>query len=379
MAQNVGTPRFYISWGDYWSALGVPMQNYNKLNPSQTTKSTATVGGDEWAWVDSEYWVDIINNAGDASSISHALNNRNLKDADWCAFLGHDLDANSLLKPFIKQAAINIDNTAQSGHDHNTGSGLDIGVNYPIEHKGFSLLQKDGGLWDNDYTNQYDNQYNYIAYGIILKDYEVDISAATTVNLGCGIFGKTYDMPHSPDLNLKLSYEYDGVKNIQTKSGATLSNAMYTKPADWGDFGAWQLGNNQNYRTGRRSWDLSFSYLADTDVFPVNATQSYAAYSNNGYHTTTNNPTTGTIDINPESEYGGTAGQFQSNILGGQDFFSQVWNKTMGNALPFIFQPDSTNSNPDQFAICKFASDTLQYRQVAANIYNIKLKIEEVW
>ena len=70
---------------------------------------------------------------------------------------------------------------------------------------------------------------------------------------------------------------------------------------------------------------------------------------------------------------------FDFNVLHDNDFFSAVWNKTLGNALPFIFQPDNSNSNPDQFAICKFVNDTLQYEQVAHNTYNIKLKIEEVW
>ena len=67
------------------------------------------------------------------------------------------------------------------------------------------------------------------------------------------------------------------------------------------------------------------------------------------------------------------------DILTGTDFFSAVWNKTLGNALPFIFQPDNTNANLDQFAICKFVGDSLTYNQVANNVYNIKLKIEEVW
>ena len=45
------------------------------------------------------------------------------------------------------------------------------------------------------------------------------------IEIGSLLYGTYYDMPHSPDLNLKLSYEYDGVKNITTKGGATLRNA----------------------------------------------------------------------------------------------------------------------------------------------------------
>ena len=58
----------------------------------------------------------------------------------------------------------------------------------------------------------------------------------------------------------------------------------------------------------------------------------------------------------------------------------------MGGHLPFIFQPDggadvegAGNFNPDQFAICRFDMDSLQYDQVANNAYNVKLKIRESW
>ena len=34
--QNVGTPRFYISYGDWWSSLGFPTQRYHKISPTET-------------------------------------------------------------------------------------------------------------------------------------------------------------------------------------------------------------------------------------------------------------------------------------------------------------------------------------------------------
>ena len=164
-------------------------------------------------------------------------------------------------------------------------------------------------------------------------------------------------MPNSPDLDIKLSYEYDGVNTLQSKTGATTSNAMYVRPANWSS-PAWTLGAagrdwNMDDRTGRRTWDLSFSYLSDSDISPLNAQHSYF---------------TGSEEDN-----------FETNIMDGTDFFSTVWNKTLGNVLPFIFQPDNTNNEPDQFAICKFINDTLEYEQVAPNVYDIKLKIKEFW
>ena len=70
---------------------------------------------------------------------------------------------------------------------------------------------------------------------------------------------------------------------------------------------------------------------------------------------------------------------FQYNLLSDDNFFSQVWHPTLGGTLPFIFQPDSSNSNPDQFAICKFVDGSLKTTQTAHNVYDISLRIEEVW
>ena len=70
---------------------------------------------------------------------------------------------------------------------------------------------------------------------------------------------------------------------------------------------------------------------------------------------------------------------FTNTLLTDDNFFSQVWHKTLGGTLPFIFQPDNSNNNPDQFAIAKFDPNSLKATQSAHNVYDISLKIEEVW
>jgi len=180
------------------------------------------------------------------------------------------------------------------------------------------------------------------------------------VQLSSFSFGVTYTMPHSPDLSLTLTREYGGIKTIETKGGASLSNAFYTKPPKWGDAGAWELysgtpTNQALSRSGRRVWDLSFSYLQDSDVFPD--------LSNIGWE--------GTYDYDYEAS--------GNTLLDDDNFYSQVIHKTNGGQLPFIFQPDKDNNNPDQFAICKFDMKEFKFEQVANGVYNVKLKIREVW
>ena len=305
MAANVGTPRFYIDSGLYQQSIGA-------WTPEDDQKSLVQLNP--------------TNIVGKPSN--HIIVPR-ISPIRYIAFLGHN-----------------------GGSYYPYPGSEDVGQGIPQSE------------WMDDFEEIVNMTYDatteeYRGFSIgIFSDREdaegiMGVIADEDSTLGAVSIGNYYDMPHSPDLNLKLSYEYDGVKNIQTKGGSTLSNASYTKPAKWGSMGAWQLGtdavpNPTNFRSGRRVWDLSFSYLSDTDVMPVLGVQNYA-------------------------------GDDTTDILSGTDFFSAVWNKTMAGHLPFIFQPDNGNANPDQFAICRFDMKSLTYDQVANNVYNVKLKIRECW
>ena len=68
----------------------------------------------------------------------------------------------------------------------------------------------------------------------------------------------------------------------------------------------------------------------------------------------------------------------KTNPILADDSFNYVWNVTLGGALPFMFQPDNTNKNPDQFAICTFKENSLKVTQVAHNTYSISVTIDEL-
>lgn len=75
-----------------------------------------------------------------------------------------------------------------------------------------------------------------------------------------------------------------------------------------------------------------------------------------------------------------TAGDgFEYNMFTDDSFIAQVWNKTLGGGLRFIFQPDSNNNNPDQFCIAKFDEKSLDIKQIAYRSYEISVKIRETW
>jgi hypothetical protein len=181
-------------------------------------------------------------------------------------------------------------------------------------------------------------------------------------------------MPVSPDLDLSMTIEFDGYDTTTTLGGSTLTNVRYTG-APWWVIGEnnrepWFVGSGTGVskRNGRRVWSMKFSYLSDKDIFSSNYMSSTYLESGSGSG----------YDDDDVVKDGDIIKEFE-NILDSDDsFVAQVLNK-VGNGQRFIFQPDNTNFNPDQFAICQLDQDSLQIKQVAFNTYSISLKIREVW
>ena len=208
--------------------------------------------------------------------------------------------------------------------------------------------------------------------GSIVEKFEI-YAGYPDAMLGSCVVGTYYDMPHSPDLNLTMTREYGGTKTLETKGGSTLSNTNWNKPSNWGNLPAWGLQKPALYdeevdsedllslsASGRRVWNLSFSYLSKEDVFPENSNLS--AYGANYY-------------IEEE-----TADRHRSFMQssGNSNFFAEVVHKTGGGALPFIFNPSGEN-NPDDFAICRFDQNSFSFKEQAPHLYSISLKIKEIW
>ena len=74
----------------------------------------------------------------------------------------------------------------------------------------------------------------------------------------------------------------------------------------------------------------------------------------------------------------GSPDESNTNPMLSDDSFNFVWNCTLGGTLPFIFQPDNTNRNPDNFSICTFRENTLSVTQQAHNVYKLSITIDEI-
>ena len=356
--QNVSTPRFYVSILQYLKHFGLLTMTsedtvqyiYNKellsladVNPSsQAIMNVPSAAG----------MLPIVYKLNDGLSFQNIMPS----DQNFFMILGHKFAegiSDGRVKCYARTGSDDTLNVATTGV-------INFNDTYEANYNGFSISK------GND-AHDLDDQIQ-----IVISQYQ----GTFNYPIGCFLYGTYYDMTSSPNLSLKMSREYGNTDEQVTHNGSSFINQAWLKPPNWGEAGAWEIYNNTATgdsdwlntdkdlsRSGRKSWDLKFSYIDDSDIFGSNQSLSNLNI----------------VDTNYDSGDITNAGDFEFNLLTDNSFFSQVWQKTLGGTLPFVFQPDNSNNNPDQFAVCRFAGDSLKVNQTAFNVYDISLKIEEVW
>ena len=168
-------------------------------------------------------------------------------------------------------------------------------------------------------------------------------SGSTDFTVGQIMVGEYYDMPHSPDLNVKRSIMFDQVTLQQSiggqrfanmtshgRTGSSTSKSPFTTSS-----------SNRHLYGGRLAYDMNFSYLASTDVMP------------DEYHIK----------------------DFDDDAV-----VEDIWNLTNGQHLPFIFSIDkdsSAGNAESEHIFARFAQNSLDMQQVAPDVYNVAMRIEE--
>ena len=183
-----------------------------------------------------------------------------------------------------------------------------------------------------------------------------------TSKIGAISFGRWFEPSHSPDLSVRLVSEYDGITNQTTVGGNSITNVNHLGQPHWGDLPAWTLEKKEghDYKLGadtdRKVWQLSFSYIADDNLLSK-------SNNPNKFFTVTDDTYV-----------------FDSSL-------SSFFRLTLNGSLPFIFCPNSAGSNPTsdegdkdlEFALCKLDQDSLTFRQVASQTWNVSMTVMEVW
>ena len=344
--QNVGTPRFYIDQINYQKEIG-SLEVINEwdvevsgLNyPSHFKK------------------IDLPQTGGQYKTSNYSILNKDLKDINWVGIIGHTIGDE------LKWQIEGYNGTFSSGFNNKQGI---INWEGGSVIKGFSIIGNSSG----DYFN-FDEDVEYLRFTLMTSSGNSFLDDnITEVDIGNLCFGRYYDMPVSPDLDLSMTVEFDGYDNTTTLGGSTLTNVRYTGSPWWYDANGnkvepWSIGTSPgtSKRNGRRMWSMKFNYISDKNLFASN-------YMSNTYLETSTNYESNDLTTDNNN--------FEYTLENDNSFIAQVLNK-VGNGQRFIFQPDNTNNNPDQFAICQLDQDSLQIKQVAFNTYSISLNIREVW
>ena len=358
--QNVGgTPRIYVDILSYLQAIGKLKEINNDFGIEYGRTDYDLIG------LRPSDFCQLSREPGDfvIDFVSKIEINKILTDNTFHAVLGHDFATNFVSYNVYAselggvESWIANDGKAVNWESIYEGEGVEWGALVP-QFNGWSLSTgTDGAAFE----------------GKTIRWFLTSWESSLLPSIGSLAFGNYFDFPVSPDLQLSQTIEMDGVEAQKTKGGVEHSRLKYKGNPKWGSLGAWELGGFANdwqinaflnARSGRRSWDLSFSYIPDTDMFPTSSLG-------------------GGIITDPDeydsSNISADGTETDSTLLKDDSFYSAVWNRTLGGRLPFIFQIDKNNFNPDQFAICKFDQDKLDIKRVAHNVYSIKVKIREVW
>ena len=227
-----------------------------------------------------------------------------------------------------------------------------------IEFNGCTIMKNTN---DNFITQDTTNLYLNV---------ESDSTESGTFYCGSFFFGKTYTPPHNPNLSMTMNNTFDGIKKTKTKGGHTISNVDFIGNPLWSEHNAWELwieeDRKQNMgRLGRKSWNLNFDFISETDMF------GFLEQSNT-------NPFSPTETV-PQEERDGTFGSYDNPFLEADNFISRVWIPTLGGSIPMIMQVDDTNNNPDQFTIVTIKQNTFSVRPKAPNLYSVAMTLEETW
>ena len=375
--QNVGTPRFFIDNYMYLRAIGLDPQAYiditSEINNLNNTEFQTPLDNENAFTLSPEMSKQFISNVGamrvfiPCGDMVRGMDfSGNMK---WYgALLNHNLDdCDCRIQNIMFMGAIDYETNVYSEVDEeNKVSVLNI--------ESHSEIKNGSSIWYSDLVPSPPSDSSVRFTGLRLTDDGTGNGNLSNFQVGAISMGVMYTMPNSSDLNLTMQVEFGGYDETETLGGSTLTNIRQTGAPIWSNDGEYNspfsvgdFSDNQYLggakRNGRRSWSLKFSYISDENIFSSN-------YMANNYTETTTDYSSDDLD---------TDNQFEYNMFTDDSFMAQVWNKTLGGALPFIFQPDSNNDNPDQFCIAKFDMDTLSVKQVAFKTYSISVKIREVW
>jgi len=353
---NIGTPRFYTDQVNYYLSKGTAATEFTlnesvgiaaqtgsaaelfDMNPlNQVTFDTTASSGANHVLVNLDMqserpksFIAVLNhNLFTARGKIRFFAGNAIGDVDALDGTGNDVDWSAV----TTTEAVNADSIITGGSDNSVvvepaADGSTV-FTFTETSQRFWGIQFEGATHTNGASNATNEVWN------ATYDFRV-------ANI---LIGEVYSMPHNPDMQVVRNIIMGGNDIVESYSGRRFSNMRwYGRQADSSTLSRSPFATSQyahGLHSGRLRYDMDFSYLASTDVMP--------------------------------DEYG-TIDNDDDNVI------SDIWENTLGSHIPFIFSIDkdadaATNESEHLFA--RFSQDSLKMTQVANQIWNLNMSIEE--
>jgi len=262
---NVKRPAMYIPIFDYLNSVGQikyqddPLNDIHFLNPAKTHRlEPIPAQSDGTGQIQYDVELDTV------------LSYNTIADADgyiYLFILGHNFKALDLMLDVQLSYTGTMYDAATFDSVVNSN-----GSESKPDYNGFSIIKL-----------KYSSVTLIDGFRILVRSFS---GSTEQPKIGCVSLCSKWTPPHSPDLSLTMSRQYDGVKTTRTKGGATLSNAQYTRGGTfWTNGYAWELFTGEYDQTsseiaaartlGRRIWSMNFSYLSPENLMPNFESQNY--------------------------------------------------------------------------------------------------------
>ena len=352
---NIGTPRFYTDQISYLMSRGVAQDgNFDVITGSNLIGIQT---GSEAELFDMRPLnkVDFDTSANDSDHVLINIDTQSTSKKSYIAILNHNL-VSAVGKIRIFAGDIASDVTAIDGANADTAdiTWADDTVTDVVNGDTTTAASNDKSVviepgTDGSTIIKFAEQTNRY-WGIQFEGNTTNTGVATNgtwgstdLFIGCIMIGEYYDMPHAPDLNITRMISYNRMNDLQESyGGQRFSNLKsFGRTAGSTSKSPFTTGSNgYDSQGGRLIYDMNFSFIDSTDLMP--------------------------------DEY---------DIIAADDnFVDDVWNMTNGNHIPFIFSIDKSSEGDNaesEHIFGRFANNSLDMAQVAPNVFNMKLTIEE--
>lgn len=277
------------------------------------------------------------------------LSTNSLAESNYLAILNHNfLSAECMFKVELSDDVNMSSNVTTISQNANHSKLINATQSTISGNTTFIEADENGWTLINWTTQTTQNQYLRITFkdtGGASQDFADDVI------IGSIMYGEYFDFPHSPDLSINTSIDYDGVKTQKSLGGNTYATSTNLGQPEWGKTLSWTNSTSadiSNYafskRTGRIRHSMNFSYLTDTDVW-------------------SNNPSS----------------SLPSEWFDTLTVHNSFYNKIVGQFHPFLFSIDKDSTTEGDYGMFRLKDKSFTANQSANNIWDVKLNVEESW